>query len=149
MPLYFAYGSNMNHSQMGERCGKGWRFLKRAYLSGYKLVFDGYSKKWKGAVANVVKSKGETVWGGLFEVTKECIGKLDEREGYLNHYYDRRELQVFDDEGNCYTAYVYLREPQRQGKPSQKYLEALLQGAKDCGLPREYVERLCQYENLG
>ncbi|MEZ8220541.1 putative conserved protein YtfP, gamma-glutamylcyclotransferase (GGCT)/AIG2-like family [Candidatus Fervidibacteria bacterium JGI MDM2 JNZ-1-D12] len=147
MPLYFAYGSNMKHSQMRDRCGKGWRFLKRAYLPGYKLVFDGYSEKWKGAVANVVKSEGETVWGGLFEVTEECIGKLNKCEGHPKHY-KRQKLQVFDDDGNCYTAYVYLREPQGQGKPSRKYLEALLQGAKDCGLSHEYVEWLKQHEIL-
>lgn len=146
MPLYFAYGSNMKHSQMRDRCGEGWRFLKRAYLPGYKLVFDGYSEKWKGAVANVVRSEGEMVWGGLFEVTEECIRELDKREGHPE-YYKRQELQVFDDDGNCHTAYVYLREPQKQGKPSQGYLDTLLQGAKDCGLPCEYVERLSRYKS--
>lgn len=144
MPFYFAYGSNMHHSQMRERCGEGWRFLKRAYLRNYRLVFDGYSLNWKGAVANVVKSEGDIVWGGLFEVTEECLKKLDRCEGSA---YRRQKLHVFDDDGNCYDAYVYLREPHEQGKPSREYLKTIVQGAKDCGLPCEYVKRLCQYKS--
>ncbi len=92
------------------------------------------------------EGEGEMVWGGLFEVTEECFRELDEREGYSMHY-NTRELQVYDDDGNCYIAYVYVRGPQRQGKPSPDYLDTLLQGAKDCGLPCEYVERISRYKS--
>ena len=60
---YFAYGSNMNHEQMMLRCPSAI-FLKRARLENHKFVYDGYSKKRNGAVANIIKSSGDIAWGG-------------------------------------------------------------------------------------
>jgi len=139
MKYYFAYGSNMNFKQMKERCPDA-RFLKRAYLEGYRFVYDGYSKTRKGAVANIVEAEGKEVWGGLFEVSEECIKSLDSYEGYPISY-KRKVLTVKDDKGNTYEAIVYLREPQQKGKPSEEYRKMVLEGAKDCGLPEEYIKQ--------
>jgi cation transport regulator ChaC len=40
---YFAYGSNMYHDQMHQRYPN--KHIKRAYLKGYKFVYDGNSSK--------------------------------------------------------------------------------------------------------
>jgi len=138
MKYYFAYGSNMNFKQMKERCPDA-RFLKRAYLEGYRFVYDGYSDTRKGAVANIVEDK-DKVWGGLFEVSEECIKNLDRCEGYPK-VYERKVLTVKDDEGNTYEAIVYLRKPRDKGKPSEEYRKVVLEGAKDCGLPEEYIKQ--------
>ena len=37
--LYFAYGSNLNHQQMENRCD-GAKYLKSYTLKGYKLCFS-------------------------------------------------------------------------------------------------------------
>lgn len=50
---YFAYGSNMDINQMKDRCPDA-EFMNVAYLKGYRFVYDGYSKKRRGAVANIV-----------------------------------------------------------------------------------------------
>ncbi len=57
---YFAYGSNMNHKQMKQQCPES-KFLKRAYLDDYSLIYDGYSKSRDGAVANIIKSENDRV----------------------------------------------------------------------------------------
>jgi len=136
---YFAYGSNMNHQQMKERC-PGSRFLGRAYLKNYKLVYDGYSKvAWKGPVANVIEYPGAWSGVGLFDVSTENITALDVFEGYPTAY-DRKELEVFDDKNGAFKAYVYLREGKPAGVPSAKYRGVILAGAADCGLPEEYIK---------
>ena len=93
---YFAYGSNMNLDQMRKRCSSGFKFLCRVKLKDYKFVYDGYSENRKGAVANIIKSNNDIVWGGLFEVNKDCIEKLDFYEGYPNSY-NRIIVKVEDD----------------------------------------------------
>jgi gamma-glutamylcyclotransferase (GGCT)/AIG2-like uncharacterized protein YtfP len=136
---YFAYGSNMNHKQMKERC-KSAKFLCRVYLENYDFVYDGYSWSRKGAVANIVPKEKSIVWGGLWEIDEEDIKKLDCYEGYPN-VYTRKEVIVKDDNNKEYRAIVYLREPQKLNNPTDKYREIVIEGANDCGLPKEYIEK--------
>lgn len=135
--LYFAYGSNMNFKQMEKRCPSS-RFIKRACLEKYKFVYDGYSNIREGAVANIVKSKGSIVWGGLFKINKDNLGALDCCEGYFSKIYNRKTIIVNDDEGKSYKAIVYLRTGKDVGMPHQKYRNIIIKGAKDCGLPKGY-----------
>lgn len=137
---YFAYGSNMSHRQMEERCKTGkFRFIGKAYLKGYRFVYEGYSPYRKGAVANIVKSENDIVWGGVFEIEESCLKRLDEYEGYPS-VYDRKKLKV-TCEGREFEAWVYLRKPQKEGNPSEDYRQIILEGAKDCDLPIDYVEK--------
>ncbi|WP_340695852.1 gamma-glutamylcyclotransferase family protein [Hydrogenobacter thermophilus] len=142
MPYYFAHGSNMSQRQMKERCKEGkFKTLGRAFLRGYRLVFDGYSISWDGSVANLVPLEGGIVWGVLYEVSEECIKKLDECEGVSSGYYKRVKVEVHSEDGKSFMAYTYLREPLEEGKPSREYIETLLEGAEAVGLPEEYVNK--------
>ncbi|MEM2107242.1 MAG: gamma-glutamylcyclotransferase family protein [Candidatus Bathyarchaeia archaeon] len=135
---YFAYGSNMNHAQMKKRCLTS-RFKIKAKLNGYKFVYDGYSALRKGAVANVVRSDGNIVEGGLWEIDEDCLKTLDRYEGYPS-FYDRQTLRLEDDNGNSYEAYVYLRKPQELGEPSAEYRKIVLEGARECCLSERYIK---------
>lgn len=137
--LYFAYGSNMNFKQMRERCPSS-RFIKRAYKEGYKFVYDGRSIKWNAAVANIIEPEENIVWGGLFEINEDNLAALDCYEGYSSKSYDRETIIVKDDEENSLEAVVYLRKGQRIGTPDTVYRQTIIQGAKDCGLPENYIE---------
>ena len=64
--LYFAYGSNLDDAQMRERCANA-RVVGRATLPNYALVFGGFSHRWGGAVASVVRAKGACVEGLLYD----------------------------------------------------------------------------------
>lgn len=134
----FAYGSNMNFARMKARC-HGSRFICRASLKSFKFVYDGASKRG-GAVGNIVGSNEDEVWGGLFEITDEDLRALDKYEGYPDSY-DRKEYRVQDDTGNSFVAIAYLRKPKRLGEPSKSYREIVIQGAKDCGLPKPYINK--------
>lgn len=116
------------------------KFIKRVYLDNYKFVYDGYSSNWGGAVANILKSADNIVWGGLYEISKLDLANLDRREGYPDSY-DRKELKVEDDHGNIYKAITYFRIEEKVGMPSNKYRKTVVNGAKDCDLPDDYVKK--------
>jgi gamma-glutamylcyclotransferase (GGCT)/AIG2-like uncharacterized protein YtfP len=135
---YFAYGSNMNHKQMQARCPDS-RFLKPVYLNKAGFRYDGYSTSWGGAVANIFASDKNKVWGGLFEVSDKDLASLDRYEGFPNHY-GKMIVKVFDTEGNAYDAWVYFRIGEIKGEPSSKYRNVVLEGAKNCNLPEDYIK---------
>jgi gamma-glutamylcyclotransferase (GGCT)/AIG2-like uncharacterized protein YtfP len=127
----------MNFGQMNDRCPFA-RFLKRGFIKEYKFVYDGYSSTRRGAVGNIVPFENSKVWGAIFEITTKCRSRLDRYEGYPK-YYLRQELEVWDDIGERCMAIAYFRVGQIIGKPDKDYAEVILQGAKDCSLPEDYV----------
>ncbi len=138
--FYFAYGSNMNQKQMKERCPNS-KFIKKVYVKGYRFVYDGYSTTRKGAVANIVKDENCIVWGALYEITQTDLENLDKCEGYRK-VYKREYIVVKDSEGKEYkNVWVYLREPQPIGRPSEEYKKIVYEGAIQCCLPQEYIEK--------
>jgi gamma-glutamylcyclotransferase len=144
--MYFAYASNMNHAQMKERC-PGARFLKPVVLEGYRFVYDGYSVPRQGSTANIVNSETESVRGGLFEITEKDRLDLDAYEGYPNAY-ERKDVEVVDAEGNVYRAMTYFRTGRALAKPHPDYEKVVLEGARDCRLPEDYIEKYLRVPRL-
>ncbi len=142
--LYFAYGSNMNHCQMKKRCPES-SFISKGKLEGYEFVYDGFSVKWKGAVANIIKKEG-SVEGGIFKITESDRDLLDCYEGFPRSY-QRSELPVKDAGGNICKAYVYMRYSEKRGTPSYPYRKTVIQGARDCGLSECYIKGFLEGES--
>ena len=137
--FYFAYGSNMNHQQMRTRCPEA-KFLFRAVLESHSFVYDGWSLMHRGAVANIVPKKNGTVWGGVYETLEAHRDTLDNYEGYPSHY-DRKGVSVVDDSRDLHAVFVYFRQGEAPGSPSDEYRQTVLRGARDCDLPEEYTEK--------
>jgi gamma-glutamylcyclotransferase len=137
--FYFAYASNMNQAQMKRWCPAS-RFFKTALLDGFRFVYDGFSVTWDGAVGNIVKSESECVWGALYEITERDRLTLDAFEGYPRSY-DHKEVEVRDRDGGIYKAVTYFRTGRALGKPHPDYERIVIDGAKECGLPEDYVDR--------
>jgi len=136
---YFAYGSNMNHKQMQRRCPNS-KFIKPVYLENAKFIYDGKSIAWnEKAVANIVTIDAGQVWGGIFEIDEDNLAELDCCEGFPKSY-GKGIVNVKDEEGNVFQAWAYYRAGEKQGVPSTSYRNIILQGAKDCGLPEEYIK---------
>lgn len=124
----------MNQDQMKERCSN-LNFIKRVILKDYRFVYDGHSKNRAGPVANILPSRNRKVYGGLFEIDKEDLASLNGHE----KSYRKANVNVADEEKNTYKAVVYLRDKQKKGKPNELYRKIVIKGAKDCGLPSEYI----------
>ena len=126
--LYFAYGSNLNHFQMKRRC-KDSIFLKKYYLKGYRLNF-----RSKYRAADIEKKKNSKVVGALFEISKSDEKKLDVYEDfpilYKKMYFKYYNKKVMTYIMNKKTPFRY---------PTEKYLNVIKQGYKDCKLNKKYL----------
>lgn len=136
---YFAYGSNMHHEQMRERCPDA-HFLGCARLDGYVFVYDGNGPTREGAVANITPSTGSYVEGGLWEIRSTDLLELDRYEDFPRAYKRLGDFSVTNKAGRKYDGVIiYFRTGQAVGNPSAGYREVVLQGAGDCGLSEEYI----------
>jgi len=143
--LYFAYGSNMNLSQIRSRCSNAV-VISTACLKDYRLVFCSHSDVWDGGVETVEPMSGEEVWGVLFSLSRLNWERLDlwqdarmDGGGMYFHYPDI----VTDIEGQEHNTRLYKKDVQREPtNPSREYLDFIVQGAIENGLPVEYIEAL-------
>ena len=127
---YFAYASNLNHKQMRERC-PGSKPVFRATLPNYKLVFLGWSREWRGGKASIRLFRGEKVLGAIYDVSEQCLKRLDKYESS----YNRIKVTVFDEDGESLEAITYIQASQsEETKPSAEYLSVIQQGYRDWGL---------------
>ena len=78
------------------------------------------------------------MYGGLFEINEDNFSALDCYEGYPGSY-DRREVEVKDEKSITYKAITYFRTGKKESKPSEYYRRTVIQGAKDCNIPEEYI----------
>ena len=90
---YFAYDSNLSHKQMLERCPDSKPRFK-ATLPNYKLIFTGWSRRWRGGVASIMRVRGEKIVGGVYEISGRDLKLLDKYEGYPT-LVDKLNIKVF------------------------------------------------------
>ncbi len=128
--LYFAYGSNLNHFQMKRRCKDSF-FLKKYELKDYRLNF-----RSKYRAADIEKKKNSIVLGALFEISKSDEKKLDVYEDFpilytkmYFKYYNKRVM-----------TYIMVKKTKFR-YPTERYLNVIKQGYKDCKLDKKYLFR--------
>jgi hypothetical protein len=129
--LYFAYGSNLNHFQMKKRC-KDSIFLKKINLEDFKLTFR---SKYKAA--DIEYKKGSLVPGGLFNISKSDEIKLDKYEDYPILY-----KKYFFYYNNCKIMCYVMRNKTKFMFPSEKYLNIIKKGYKDCKINPKYLQNI-------
>src|SRR4051812_42415618 len=116
------------------------RFVGPARLPGFRLELRRRSFRWGGGAADVVERDGHQVWGALYELPE--LELLDRKEG-IGLAYRRREVEV-DAEGEPTAALVYEvidKEPQ-EVPPAPEYAALLLRGARERGLPGDWLREL-------
>lgn len=127
---YFAYGSNLNRKQMAERCPES-KPMFIAKLPNYKLVFAGWSRKWRGGVATIKLERGAKVLGAIYDITEKDLRRLDSCEGYPDSY-SRIKITVFNEDGDTMEAVTYIKAGQlEETEPSKDYLSIVQQGYRD------------------
>ncbi|MHB8342545.1 MAG: gamma-glutamylcyclotransferase family protein [Mycobacteriales bacterium] len=140
MPLYAAYGSNLNPDLMRARCphspvhGSGW-------LNGWRLTFGGEDLGWEGSLATVVEEPAGTVFVMLYDVTREDATQLDAWEGAELGLYTRLRVRVDTLEGTA-LAWTYVLDAYEGGLPSARYLGLIADAAQAAGAPDDYVTEL-------
>lgn len=141
---YFAYGSNMSRTQMTSRTGpirEGDEAPRLALLRGYQFGFTVRSTDNR-IYANVLPSAtNDVVHGVLYRCGEAGMRVLDRYEAG----YQRRQVSVTDRSGHIYDATVYVGLPEctvEPGKPSPRYRDIVLSGAREWELPAEYIAKI-------
>ena len=140
MPLYAAYGSNLDPHRMGERCphsplqGTGW-------LVGWRLTFGGEEHGWDGALATIVQDPFEQVFVALYDVTEEDVAVLDGWESADTGLYRKTRVRV-DTLNGGQVAWAYVLDAYEGGLPSASYLGVLADAAEAADAPADYVAAL-------
>jgi hypothetical protein len=139
--LYFAYGSNMNESQLKQRCPTS-HFLCRAALPENRFVITprGY--------ASVTPHAGGKVHGVLIALTEPDERSLDRYEGVAEGMYRRAWLEVVTEFGYAVPALLYIDDIGGEGPPKQGYLERILEGARRHALPADAIAELEEWANV-
>ncbi|MGW3473357.1 gamma-glutamylcyclotransferase [Saccharopolyspora sp. NPDC000995] len=140
MPLYAAYGSNMDPAQMMKRAphspmaGTGW-------LVDWRLTFGGEDYSWEGALATIVEQPGSQVFTVLYDVSPEDEQQLDNWEGAELGMHKKLRLRVQTLDGSV-LAWLYVLDAYEGGLPSARYLGVMADAAEAAGAPEDYVEKL-------
>ena len=137
--LYFAYGSNLDRSQMRKRCPSAVPH-GRAVLPSHALVFGGHSHRWGGAVASVVRAKGRDVQGILYALSENDLLMLDRIEGHP-FAYERVQRIVGDETGRRRRVFVYIQPEDRIERwvPSRDYYAVLRRAYVRLGFDRRQL----------
>ena len=131
--LYFAYGSNLNLSQMAVRCPKA-EPLNAMWVFDYKLIFRG--------VADITHEEGAVVPVGVFNITKDCEKALDVYEGFPR-LYTKVYFKIGKKEYMTYTMNSTSISP-----PWQGYYETILEGYHDFGLDAAFLKKAREHSTV-
>ena len=143
MPLYFAYGLNMDVAGMAQRCPRA-KPLGLARLPRHRLIVntDGY--------ASVIRDPREEVHGVLWDCSLSDMRVLNKFEELASGLYVKISQPVIVP-GGAKRALIYIGRSGDPGRPKPGYMDAVIAGAKHHGLPETYVTGLNRFlpENRG
>jgi gamma-glutamylcyclotransferase (GGCT)/AIG2-like uncharacterized protein YtfP len=133
MPLYFAYGANMDVAAMAKRCPSS-KPVGLARLPRHRWIIstDGY--------ANVVRDPRRVVHGMLWELALSDVPVLDRFEDVPRLY--RKVNQPVISTSGIRRALVYVGRASEAGRPRPGYVDDVVRAAEAVGLPAAYVAEM-------
>jgi gamma-glutamylcyclotransferase (GGCT)/AIG2-like uncharacterized protein YtfP len=140
VPLYAAFGSNLDPHRMGERCPHS-PLHTTGWLTGWRLTFGGEDHGWDGALATIVEDPLEQVFVGVYDVTDEDASHLDVLESADTGLYRKTKVRVSTMLGEL-LAWTYVLDAYEGGLPSASYLGIIADAAEAADAPADYVTAL-------
>lgn len=145
--LYFAYSTILDREAFLEWRGQHhYEFFdlptgRLGEAQDLGLVFDFPSRWWGGRVAGLEDRPGAHVAGVVFEIAHENWPIVQHKEGAVTGMSVEREVSVrLGDEVVKATAFTTNPARARQDGPvSERFVEALVRGARAAGLPEAWV----------
>ena len=135
MPLYFAYGSNMNTDAMRQRCPKS-RPLGCARLARHRffIMSSGY--------ASVKRDPRTDVHGLLYDLALSDLPALDRYEELGRGLYTKISQMVLRADAAPVRALLYIGRDQSAGAASSDYMAPLISAARACRFSEAYIAHL-------
>lgn len=139
MVFYFAYGSNMSLPRIRKRVPSVAK-IGHAKLCGYSLAFDKVSKDGSGK-CNVVATgvAQDFVHGVLYSLEDAELTLLDRAEGAGQGYIRRASVVQMPTGEERIAECYFATNVDRSLTPFTWYVEHVLHGAKEAGLPKDYI----------
>lgn len=136
---YFAYGSNLNIFQMMKRVGE-WKTSERAYLEGYRLVFNVESSRWGGSAANIRKTGNsqDKVYGVVYLLTKQKIAVMTSYEG-PNSGPVYMDIKLEDGSLMRDVAVYWWDKDEPSRTPSKIYQDIIVEGLMQHGYKQDVI----------
>jgi hypothetical protein len=134
MPLYFAYGSNMDVDAMARRCPRS-KALGLARLERHRLAV--MREGWLTAA----REPRSAVHGVLWDLALSDIAALDRYEGLSQGLYAKLTQPVIAERSSK-QAIVYFGANAGPGVARPAYLAEVLAAARSWPLPAEGLEAL-------
>lgn len=147
---YFAYGSNLHAQQMEDRTGVIGE-ARRVRLEGYRMMFNKRGGDGTGK-ANIVWDPTGVVWGVIYRCTSDELNKMDPYEGVAGGHYHCLQVQVQSEDGEGIQAITYVAGDSFIDDslvPGEGYLQTVLKGAREHGLPIDYIHDIEMAAGLG
>ncbi|NIX77796.1 gamma-glutamylcyclotransferase [Microvirga terricola] len=134
MPLYFAYGSNMDKAAMAKRCPAS-KPVGLARLMRHRFII------FEGGYASVMRDLQRAVWGMVWDLALGDVPALDRYESLSTGLYTKVVQPVVTEQGPR-RAIVYIGRSAKPGPPKPGYMEGVVAAAEEAGLPKDYVQGL-------
>lgn len=138
--LYFSYGSNMDETQMRERCPSAVK-IGVGEIDSYKIVFNRKGTYRDGGVSSIEPAYNSKVFGVVFQMDEKELIDLDKIED--KRAYNREEIDVkLLSDGDVVRCSVYKSFRQEDIEPDQEYLDLIINAAEKANLPKLYQKEL-------
>ncbi len=142
--IIFSYGSNMYSKRLIKRV-PSVKILCIGKSQGFKVEFSKRSED-KSGKATLIKTtnKSDIIWGTISIISKKEKPLLDKAEGLGKGYYEEYiPIKTKTDEGIYLLTYIaedsYI---DKKLIPYSWYKTLVIEGAKENGLPKKYIEKL-------
>jgi gamma-glutamylcyclotransferase (GGCT)/AIG2-like uncharacterized protein YtfP len=144
----FTYGSDMDSGNMRQVCPSA-NVVGPARIPNARVCFQGWNKDLGTYLAHFLEREGHSLWGVVWRISKDELTSLDRYEETLG--YNRGRIEIHNAENGPDTLQLYLLskgQPGLRGLPSHDYLSAMVAGAEEHHLPRDYIQALRQTVRL-
>lgn len=154
MHWVFAYGSNMHLADLRrwlrahDYPEAGVLEAHAARILDHTLVWNYFSRARAGAAANVTRAQGEMLYGVALRVDDTLLAAIDHKEGHPERYSrgaDPHPAELLGDSRRI-PSWLYTVTPRyiesRLLHPRRDYLELMLEGAAQHGLPEPWLQHL-------
>ena len=143
---YFAYGSNMSLARLRQRV-PGARLVGRFFLDRHALRFHKAGLDCSAKCDAFYTGMNDRIYGVLFDIPSSEKPALDRAEG-LGVGYGEKVVQLQNEQGESIEAITYFAlQIDESLKPFHWYLNHLLVGAREAGLPSDYIKAIESVES--
>lgn len=135
MPLYFAYGSNMDAAAMQKRCPRS-KPLGAGRLVRHRFFI------MQGGYASIIRDQRRDVHGVLWDLALADLRALDAFENVAGGLYRKVQQPVLRATGGSVRALVYIGHTTAPGTPLPGYMDQVIAAAHTWALPAPYLRDL-------